>query len=319
MPINSPGCLVLYSNGGNNAENNGARKLDTQVVSCDTCSSMGCWEMMNNDNGNNANQVTLDGIVQWVDNQAQCVATGSYWNNMQLYSSFMCNDVGNGVELALFLDEDCSAYIDTVSYANTFPNDAYAYNSHSVVTYPFNNIINCSTSTTWITPEEYANGGGQNNNNNNNQYQANEYCQQLFQNDVADLSNCGYSADENANNNQDANNQNAYSDTFNGKTYDLTQNEADNIYAMCSVLKTLQTSGNGYINAKQQNVYNKQGSGKIYTYGKQGNSAANGGKIFGIVFSVLVVAAVGAFLFVKYYKKKKDERSVPLVNDAALA
>lgn len=293
------------------------RLAQKQYVDCDTCSSMGCFQEDQDGQNQNQNQITLEGMVEWVQQNSECQETGVQWNGLDLYSSFMCNDDGTGVELAIFLDDDCQVYNSQASYSDIYQNNGYLQNSHSVVTYPFVYDINCAEDIEWASPEEAANDNGEEEQDQNEQPEPNQYCQQLVQDQLTEIGNCY--ADGNQQNQQDdqANdeNQNSY---FANQVYDLSQEDSEDPYAICAVVTSLQTEGGGSINAKNKNVYQ---SGKFYDYSakkKSSASGANGGKIFGIVLGVLVAIGAAVFAFT-YYKKKHDSRKEPLVGGEHLA
>jgi len=305
-------------------EDGGRRKLENvQYVNCDTCASMGCFQQ-NQDNGNNENQVTLEGMVEWVEEMSQCQDTGVQYNNIDLRAGFMCNEDGTGVELAVFLDDECSVYHSQQSYQNIV-NSAYAANSQSVVTYPFVNDIDCSEDPEWESPENMNNDDNNNNNQDENEPEANEFCQQLLQSEfIAPLDYCAYNNDgannDNNNNNQNENqNQNQY---FYGYEYDLTDEESEEPYYVCTALNKMQNEGSSSSwkkNAAKKNMYNSDNSGKFYDYSARTSSNSSstgneGGKIAAIIIGVVVAFGL-AFVAWKQYSKKQDSRKEPLVSE----
>lgn len=312
------------------AENEGGRrKLENRgYVDCGTCESNGCWENMQNEqnggnNGQNNGQITLEGMVEYVQQLSECQETGAMWNNMNLYSSFMCNDDGTGVEVAVFLDNECETYTSQTSYSALFPNDSYLYNSHSVVTYPFLNDIDCAEQMEWSSPEELynqqQNGNQEEQQDNGEEPEANEFCRQLINEDLRPINDCNNNGQDDAEEEQEQN-QNEEYDYFSSQVYDLTADQADDAYYLCKAVAALQSEGSGKINAKAKNPYNSQSSGHVYTYKKtkSSGSGSNGGKVAGIIIGLLAAAGVGFFVF-QHVNKKKDDRKEPLVNDAAMA
>jgi len=314
-----------YGNDQGEQQNDGGRKLENiQYVNCDTCANMGCFQQENQQNNENA--VTLEGMVEWVQTMAECQDTEVQWNNLNLYSGFMCNEEGTGVELAIFLDDECSVYSSQHSFSSVVQYDMYASSSQSVVTYPFVNDINCAEDVTWASPEEMYNNDGNNNNQDNNgeQPEPNEFCQELVQGEmVTPLDYCSYGNDgANNNNNGNNNNQNYQNQYFSGYDYDLTDEQSEQPYYVCTALNKLQSedsvyrSNNWKTSAKKKNAYKTEGSGQMYDYSARTgskSSGAEGGKIAGIIIGVIVAFAL-AMVAMKHFNKKKDDRKEPLVS-----
>lgn len=308
-----------------------SRKLSKQYVDCGQCEALGCYvdEEAQQNNGGDAG-VSLEDRLEWVKQQSECYQTGQYWNDLPLYSSFMCNEAGNGVEIALFLDDNCGLYLSQVSYASIFPNDQYVTGTQDIVTYPFNYDVNCSAEIEWSNPEEQQNQDANAEEEADDQEDAgdaNEFCQQLVdEGDILPLSDCGASNGNNQNNNnQNNNNQNEnneYYSYFSGFTYNLMgKDDAENPYVVCTALQAMQGEYSSFKKTNQKyNVYKQDSehSGQNYQY-KPTNSKAglSGGAIAGIVIAV-AVACAAAFVAVKFYKKKKDSKREPLVSSEGI-
>lgn len=309
--------------GEGEGEAEGGRRLQSvQYVNCTTCASLGCFveeQQQQNNNAEGEQQLTLEGMVQWVQQQGECVATGQYWNNMALYSSFMCNQEGDGVEIALFLDDNCQLYTASNSYSSIYPDDQYVSNSQNVVTYPFTNDIDCAADPEWRSPEEEANAEEEQAQEENGEAdEANEYCQGLLNDgNVLALDNCyanGNEDNQNNNNNQD---NGDYYDYFSQWSYNLNgREEINNPAAVCTALKNMQGEYVSFKTTKKTyNVYKKDSehSGQNYNYKKtNAKSGLSGGAIAGIVIAALVALGVG-LVVTRMYKKKKDAKREPLV------
>lgn len=285
-----------------------SRDLTTYgYVNCTTCGDLGCFD---NSNGGGSN-INIENVVTWVTEMAQCVNTGVQWNNIDLYSQFMCNGDGSGVEIGLFLDQYCTVYTSLASYGALFSDNAYLQYSPNVVTYPFVFNVNCSQDITWESPEN-ANSGLVSDDGTN--AVPNQYCTNLVDSaNVLPLSNCAL--DGGSSNSDNNNGGSSYSSDFSSYSYDLTQANIGNAYAACKAINTIDSTQGG-INPKNTNPFNS--SNAIYSYNrKQSSSSMSGGAIFGIV--VLVLAAVGALAYAGLkVVGKKDSKKQPLV-DSALA
>jgi hypothetical protein len=302
----------------------GGRKLNgnqnVQYVDCETCDTKGCWANMNNENGNNNNgdeAITDEGIAEWAQQMSECSDTGVAWNDINLRASFMCNGDGTGVEIAIFLDEDCTIYSSLQSYADIMPYDYYAQQSQTVVTYPFIHDISCAEQVEWDSPEEQYNNDGNNNNNNNNngeEPEANEFCQELVQSEtVLPIENCGYlggADDEEDNNNNNNEDESEYAGYFTDYTYDLTEDDLENAYTVCTVINTIEYS-EGFTQKKKNNAYHN--TQPAYDYSARKSSSTGGGKAAGITMLVLLIVGAAGFVGFKTYTKQMDSKKQPLV------
>jgi len=279
-----------------------------------------------NYNNNNGNLITIEEMVEWVEQMAECYETGVQYNGIDLSAGFMCNEEGDGVELAVFLDNDCSLYSAKQSYSSLFPNSAYVRNSQSIVTFPFTNLIDCAADPEWASPEEMYNNDGNNNNNNNNNYEApeaNEYCQEFIGGaSILPINYCEYGNDGNNNNNSNdenqnennENNNNQYTQFFQGFSYDLTEEQSEDPYYACTVLRVQEGEESDY---SKKTIYKSGNSGRTYDYTKKKigtKSKSKGGKIAGAVIGILVAFAIG-MAALTHYKKQQDAKAEPLVSE----
>jgi hypothetical protein len=305
----------------------GERRLQNkQYVNCDTCNNMGCWKNMN-DNGNNNNQneqVTMDDIVDWVEQMSECQEAGVQWNDMDLYSTFMCNGDGTGVEIGIFLDDECTLYSSVSSYADLFPNSAYMYNSLNIVTYPFVEDISCAAEIEWDSPEEAANDQDgededENENNNDEEAEPNEFCQGLIESDfVLPLENCALNGggDENDDNADEEEEQGDYYSYFSNFNYDISQEDMESSYSVCVALNTFESSGEGGLSGKAQNNVFKSDV-NVYDYSKASTTSVSldTDKIVGITLIVLGSVAIIGWVGYKCSKQLSDynPKLTPLV------
>lgn len=120
-----------------------------------------------------------------------------------------------------------------------------------------------------------------------------------------DLYNCGAYQDENGGN-DDEQEYDANLDTYEWYSYQITQQQAEDVYEVCQTVVGL--DGN------HGTVYDKKNSGSLYKYKKNWNSSNGmrpGGVATLVIFLVVVVAAAAAF-FAK--KSKQNDRKTPLIN-----
>lgn len=250
-------------NGGNNG-NGYNNKEDYQdfyeVVECDTCMAMGCFGDADTSTGqyySNSDEIDVMALAQWASNIGQCYSTGATWADVDLYAGFMCNDKGNGVEIGVFLDNECSLYttLDSFSKVASEQDQWYMKNSQEVVTFPFTNAIDCSDKLSY-RPVSYETI-------NDSTTYASYPCQQLFQGNSLMLDDCNietktYQTAEDYYygnyGNDNGNNQNSW------YQYKLTQDEAQDLYGSCKAIKQLE--GEYY-----QPLYQHDQSGESFDYG----------------------------------------------------
>jgi hypothetical protein len=240
-----------------------------------------------------------------------------YWNGMELYGGFMCNDKGDGVEVAVFLDEDCTVYTTTQSYSNLVTGTyayQYMYAAADIVVYPFMNDINCLY-TEYAKPADAEDGEEEEAaEEEEEEPEAQEFCQQLIENSV-DMATCGgWAEDENQNNNNQNNNNNGDEADYSWYTYVVSQEDSENLQAVCKVVESFEGEYSG-AHAYTATDEEGGGSGHVYDY-KSSNTKSNGmnaGKVFGIIIAI-VVLVVAAVMIVQSCGGKRDSKKVPLVN-----
>lgn len=298
------------ANGGrklaNNNNNNNKLKLP---VNCTTCQTMGCFDSgAATDDG----QVALEDVVTWVEALSQCKDLGVQWNGVDTYGQFMCNSKGNGVEIGIFLDNECTVYTSLESYGNLFQSTygKYINYSASIVTYPFLNPINCAADVEWVSPENYDASDSNADEVVDDKYAAdpNEYCYELAQSKMLlPLDNCNYKKDDDAanNNNDDG--------MFSGYSYDIANNDIDDGDEVCWVIYNIthKTGSTVAGNVANKNVFNS--SNTLYNYQTQTAHSNTAGRAVGITFLVLAVVAALGFVGYKAMNAKKDSKKQPLV------
>ncbi|EEC43841.1 predicted protein [Phaeodactylum tricornutum CCAP 1055/1] len=288
----------------------GGRRLQgfNETIDCDTCSSKGCFEDQDQDNDG---QNDIQEIVDWATNMMACQATTSYWNtNVLLYSGFICNEAGNGVEVGVFMDADCSIYTSLKSYKTLVAgteDQTYLSNSQTIVTYPFLNDIEC-VDYTYINP--YNQNGNKNNQNQNQQQEVSKICQELVNGDalmnIADCNSDGQ--DDNA---AEAQADEEQEENYSWFTYLISQQDMNNNQNVCYIVQALEGE---YSSARTYNGNEKTGSGQSYDYSKSTRGPVGAGGVVGIGLLVLIV--VGAAVFFVKSSAIKDSKKQPLVNRA---
>ena len=299
-------CTAATDDGGADGAEDGAdggRRLDIiKYVDCEKCSSMGCF-----DGGDG--KISIDDVLQWALGWSQCQETGVEWNDIPLYATFICNQAGTGVELGVFLDDDCTTYSKVQGFSELFPNSAYHASSGNVVTYPFTHTVSCAEQIQWQSPEnENGDNSQQAQNQDQDQSGANEYCQAIMESDfVLALNDCASDnqADEQVDNQeQDQQEEADGEDEYSSWVFDVSVDETQDTAAVCSAVKSLGAKSGSYQKAASvKNHYNEaHGS---YSYNKSKANKGNGGKIAGIIIGVLCACALAFFAYKRTHKPKK--------------
>jgi hypothetical protein len=309
------------------AEEGGRKLQNGQVVkfiNCQMCADYECLDFQQTSSNGYTNEdgeyveVELNEAIEWLNGFSECAQTNSYLDEYVLYSALMCNAYGNGLEIGLYLDEECTLYTSKIAYKDVMQSADQAYYSmiHDVVEFTFTNDgIECyNPEVVWYNEVDYyyqqQNGEQQEEEqeeDNGEVPEAAEWCQQLVKDDAAvDLYSCGgYAPDDNGDEEGDD-----YVNTYGWYSYELKAEDADDVQAVCYVVANLQgehhTSYNG--NLESLFDYKKNNS-------RNSSSGLSGGGIAGIVILVLVV--VGAVAGGMFFFKKKDsaDKKKPLINE----
>ena len=99
------------------------RKLanNQEYIDCNLCSSYECFVDEDDMDDGQQNKAELDEAVsEWIQGLAECQETGQQWNDLDLYTGVMCSPYGDGVELAVFANEDCTWYTNQAVRPSVF-------------------------------------------------------------------------------------------------------------------------------------------------------------------------------------------------------
>jgi hypothetical protein len=250
------------------AANNGGRKLSRynfELIDCDVCTKMGC---LNGQTDDAVEKTAVEDIAAWVDGITQCYQTEAlFLNYYSLYAGFMCNEDGSGVDIATFLDEECSIYNSKVAYTAiaVTTDQEMMTKATDMVTYPFLNKITCNGDYAYLSMDEYrqqAQYYSSNNGNNQQAGQASEYCANLF--NGGDVGKAVSLTDCNEDGQQDAEDENAVVDQYYDYDYywyqfTLSYEDSQDTEATCKIIRNLQ--------GEYETVYRWSGSGQLYNYG----------------------------------------------------
>ena len=290
---------------GEEEEGPGERKLKKQtqrrtksLIDCEVCAAYNCYRDEENLDDSQMKQEEDDsGVADWIANLAECQETGVQWNGMDLYVGAMCSPYGDGVELAVFVDEDCTMYTNqkTFSSVYTLYNDEdvnYSALAEKYIKNAFSEEMPC-------LEQEFADPNEEQGDN-DAKYEVNSYCQQILNGGAADFNSCA--GDENEVQDEN-NNVDEEDEQYSWYTYDMTAQNAENVEAVCSVLKKME--------GEYSHLYDERSSGTWYSRNRNGQILKNEeyekkGFSGGVVTSILCIClgAVGAAAYV--LKSKQD-------------
>jgi len=320
------------------------RKLANQqikFVDCQMCADYECLdfnEVATNgyyDEDGEYVEAELDDAMEWLDGFSECAETNAYMDDYLIYSNLMCNAEGTGLEIGLFLDEECVLYTPKLAFKDVMQDaDTTYYNMISdVVEFTFTNSgIECyNPEVTWYNEVDYyyeqmeaaQNGDDEEEEeeeDDEEELEAAEWCQELVQEDVSiNLYDCGGYVAEEDNNDDDGDD---YTATYDWYSFELTAEQFEEMGAVCSVYTGLTAAANydaysedgGDQYYKPHTVYNGENAG-LFNYDKaSANSGGmSGGGVFGIILLLVVVGGGAAAYFMK--KSPNGDKKKPLISE----
>ncbi len=272
-------------------------RMLASAIDCNQCATYECFNNQENlDDQVQRNENLDEEVSQWIGQLAECQETGKMWDNvMNLYVGAMCDQYGDGVELAVFANEDCTWYTNQYAF-----NDVYSFNANGDANGDGNNAndsINyymyaeefIKSAFSEITPcaqLQFSDPNDEEGEEDHEQNEMNDYCKGVLEENAVSFVNCAADEEQEQENNAAAN--------YDWFTYDME--EADDANDVCAMLKQKQSSDGSYSHA-----YNQEGSGSWYTRDRSGNivtgksqqqEGLSAGAIVGIVIAVLAVLLI---------------------------
>jgi hypothetical protein len=295
-----------------------SRRLENgQVVrqlDCNLCLQYNCIEPMNSNGNWNNDMYGFEAAAEWLTSISQCYQTGAVYsgngayyqqggNNNQgnIYAGFLCNDMGNGVEIGLFLDEDCILYLPNESFSNymNFYDSTYQAMTEDIIEFTFSEATFSCKDEEVVYTTQYVDGYSQYYNydwNANQNAEPAEWCQYLSDNELGaspvSLYDCGGRSSSYQNYQQ--NNNNNYQYMYSWYQYEISEDNSIDMQQVCTTVKNQ--------NGQLHTFYNGN-SGHLYTYGSSSSSSS------GVPDSVSEFLEGTETTSVSYYKKTAENLS----------
>jgi len=325
----------------------GSRKLEEneviKFIDCQMCADYECLDFhVSSTNGyydedGEYVEAELDDAMEWLNGFSECAETNAYMDDYLMYSNLMCNSAGTGLEIGLFLDEDCTLYTPKIAFKSIMQDaDKTYYNMISdVVEFTFTNEgIECyNPEITWYNEVDYyyaqmeaaENGDDEDEEEEDEDEEeevpeAAEWCQELVQEDVSvDLYDCAaYEAEEEEDNDDDEANDD-YVASYDWYSFELAEEQIEEIGAVCAVYTGMIAAANadvdadtgGYSNYKPHTTYNPEHE-NLFNYDQE-SSTSTGGKVFGYILLFVVVAAGAGAFFMQ--KSAGSDKKKPLISE----
>jgi hypothetical protein len=306
----------------------GGRKLQNaqvvKFVDCQMCADYECLDFQQSSTNGYTNEngefveIELHDAIEWLNGFSECAQTNANLDDYPLYSGLMCNANGNGLEIGLYLDQECTMYTTQIAYKDVMESVDQAYYSmiHDVVEFTFTNDgIECyDPEVVWYNEVDYyyqqQNGEqqeAQQQEDNGEVPEAADWCKQLLEGDAAvNLYDCGgYAPEENGDEEGDD-----YVNTYAWYSYELKGDDAENVQAVCYVVQNLQGEHHTTYNTNLESLFDYKKNNS-----RNSSSGMSAGGKAGIVILVLVL--VGAVAGGMFFFKKKDsgDKKKPLINE----
>lgn len=289
-----------------------------EYIDCNVCFEYECYDDENeNENQGDDEVYEFEDAIEWVNGLAECQQVeDAAWNGLDLYAGLICNAEGTGVEIGVFLDNDCALYTNQKSYANimSYADKEYYMMSQEVVEYMFTNDFSCyQPEIEYTNPyEEQEEEEEQDENEEYEAPEAAEWCQNLFGGDfeATSLYDCGVDANEEQQEEEQEEDENLY--YYDWYSYQLSEQDADDEQATCKIIQSLE--------GEYSSVYDKENSGVMYDYTRnKGSIKTSGGKGGVIALVVLLVIGAGAGIAYTMQSKSTNDKKAPLINEGSMA
>jgi hypothetical protein len=165
-----------------------------QAIDCAQCATYECFaDDADLDDAIQGRGELDESVSQWIAELAACKYTGEKWNDIDLFMSAMCSPYGDGVELAVYLDDACTLYTasesvyNVLGWKNNNGEDGINYLAYAeeFIKSAFSEVTSCLLQE-YVDPNEAA----ADEEDAEQEYRMNDYCTAVLEADVADFNNC---------------------------------------------------------------------------------------------------------------------------------
>lgn len=291
-----------------------------ETIDCNKCDAYECFANMDGDGERKLDQeqeeYDIDGAIEWLNGLAECSALEAYYENTALYAGLICNEKGDGVEIGVFMNEECSLYTTLKSFSDvmSYSDQTYYSMSQEIVEYTFTNEFDCQDiEIEYTNPYAEQQDEDDEDEDNGEAPEAAEYCADLFDNTV-NMYDCD--VDQNGDeDDEDQQDEDEYLSNYEWYSYEISDEDAEDAQAVCKILNGIDADSGKSKSYQGKTVYDSSSSGSLYTYQK-GRRSANGNMSGGSVFAIVLLGLliVGGVAFFVMGKKKSDSKRAPLIN-----
>ncbi len=325
----------------------GANQVVRQL-DCGLCQEYGCVDFSSDDGKEGEDNNGFASASEWLEEISQCKETGvsyqggysnggGYYYNQQngeeegqeLFAGMICNGDGSGVEIGLFLDEECKLYLPNESFKNymSYYDQTYLEMTKEVIEFTFSDaVFSCKEQEIVYTTQnvgEYANGYYQNYdwNQNADADDIAEWCEGILMADegLVDMRTCG-----NGNNNgyyYSKYNYQGYDDdevtsqmaTYEWYRFEISEDDAEDMATVCGVVRR-----------DDMHTFYNTNNGNLYSYGKSSadsdflestiKSGPSAGAVFGYIVLIGLAAGAGVAVYMKVQADSADDKNVGLID-----
>lgn len=161
-----------------------------QMIDCNMCTAYDCFAQDEDQaqpagDDEAAQTYQFEEALDWLGAISKCQQMDSTYNDLPIYAGLLCNAEGTGVEIGVFIDQDCRAYAPKLSFGKMMSTaeSQYYVMSEEVVEYMFTNDFSCyQPEIQYTNPYQYVANENEdaNQDGNGEAPEASEWCRALY-------------------------------------------------------------------------------------------------------------------------------------------